>query len=135
MYHFDTCPRCRWTKDPTLIRVNNHHYITWNRDLSCQQADASKIFQLYSPEKCRQEIDCYKNLYKLGKERKCSKLELFYILEEGFKSAALETRLIFNDSGFSKGVVFLDWEIFKLLLTISYYKVLFYHLLFNFSAI
>ena len=21
MYHFDTCPRYRWTKDPTLIRV------------------------------------------------------------------------------------------------------------------
>ena len=57
----------------------------------------SKIFEQYPPEKCREEIDCYKELYKLGTEQKCPPLELYYLLRQGFIAASFQKNILSND--------------------------------------
>ena len=49
-----------------------------------------KGLQLYPPEKCRLQIGKYKELYKLGKEKKAHNYYLYEILSRGFQIAAFE---------------------------------------------
>ena len=60
----------------------------------------SKIFEQYPPEVCREEIDCYKKLYKLGTDQKCPPLELYYLLRQGFIAASFQTRHILSNDEF-----------------------------------
>ena len=55
-----------------------------------------KGLQLYPPEKCRLQIGKYKELYKLGKEKKAHNYCLFAILNRGYQIAALEYQLCYS---------------------------------------
>ena len=46
--------------------------------------------QIYPPELCRKELNCYKELYKLGKQRNDHLECLYDILKQGFYAAELE---------------------------------------------
>ena len=48
---------------------------------------------LYSPEKCKAEIDFCKKLYKIGKEKKVHPTFLYEILNQGFFAATAEIYL------------------------------------------
>jgi len=47
------------------------------------------VFLQYPPEKCKRHIECYKKLYKLGKEKKANRYCLYTFLKEGFKISQL----------------------------------------------
>ena len=51
-----------------------------------EDSDPSKMFELYPPEKCRNHIDCYKQIYKHGREAKANLYDLFQILCLGFEA-------------------------------------------------
>ena len=59
----------------------------------------SFLQQLYSPQKCKEEIEIYKKLYKLGKDKKCHPFSLYLILWEGYGAASFETEMIMMDIG------------------------------------
>ena len=51
-----------------------------------EDSDPSKMFELYPPEKCRNHIDCYKQMYKHGRAAKANLYDLFQILCLGFEA-------------------------------------------------
>ena len=48
-----------------------------------EDSNLTKMFELYPPEKCRKQIDCYKQLYKHGKAAKANLYGLYEILGLG----------------------------------------------------
>ena len=55
----------------------------------------SKIFELFTPQKCREEVECYKKLlYKFGKEKRCSPVDLYDCAVQGFYTASSQAQLI-----------------------------------------
>merc|ERR1712129_488849 len=63
-----------------------------------------KALQLYPPEKCRQEIGKYKELYKFGKEKKAHNYCLYAILSRGYQVAFFEYKICY----FSQNHQFLE---------------------------
>ena len=47
------------------------------------QPTPSKMYLHYPPEKCRKEINCYKELYKIGKTAKIHPSSLFELVGLG----------------------------------------------------
>ena len=57
----------------------------------------SKILQMLPIQKCRDEIDCYKKLYKFGKEKKCDPGDLFLLVQHGFGAAIAHVGLFMTN--------------------------------------
>ena len=51
---------------------------------------------LFTPEKCRRQVDLCKEIYKLGKERKDPKISLCSILNSGYVAAHLGILMVWN---------------------------------------
>ena len=49
--------------------------------------DNKKIFRIFPTEKCRRLVDRYKQLYKLGTEKKAQRFYLYHIVLDGFTAA------------------------------------------------
>merc|ERR1712168_619236 len=61
-----------------IKKLNDDRSAAW-------KATTPRMFDLhYTPDKCRRHIECYKQLYKLGKERKAHLGDMFLILSKGF---------------------------------------------------
>jgi len=58
-----------------------------------EQETPAKMFQLYPPEKCRKEVNCYKQLYKLGKAVKVHPSCLYELVGLGFQAATNEYQI------------------------------------------
>jgi len=90
--------------DKTVVQLKIEELIDKVTELQMErvhavnQSDLSATeFQLYSPQKCRNEVDFYKQLYKLGKDKKCHPFCLYLVLWEGYRAASFETELIMMD--------------------------------------
>merc|ERR1711874_589364 len=59
-------------------------------EVAARKSHPTMAILQYPPEKCRRQIDCYKKLYKFGKEKKVHHFCLYQILIDGFKSARNE---------------------------------------------
>jgi len=66
-----------------------------NDDMSaaCKGTTPMMIYLQYPPDKCRRHIECYKQLYKLGKERKAPCDDMYQILRQGHKAAEFEWQI------------------------------------------
>jgi len=62
-----------------------------NVDMSaaCKATTLTMVNLHYSPDKCRRHIECYKQLYKFGKERKAHRGDMFLILNKGYAVASM----------------------------------------------
>ena len=54
-----------------------------------EKSAPAEMFQHYPPEKCRKEINCYKELYKIGKVAKVPTSCLYEIVGLGFQTASI----------------------------------------------
>jgi len=73
-----------------------------DQDRAKKEPNASMMFQLYPPEKCRKQIDCYKQLYKLGKEAKVHPWEMYDLLRLGYDAAFVECKVCWYNESVSK---------------------------------
>merc|ERR1711874_315937 len=64
-----------------------------DKEAAKESPTAMMAFLHYPPEKCRRQIDCYKKLYKFGKEKKVHRYCLYHILRSGFQIASLEYQI------------------------------------------
>merc|ERR1712008_103154 len=60
------------------------------KEASLESTTPMMVYLQYPPEKCRKHIECYKKLYKLGKEEKTHRSCLYHILLQGYQVAHLE---------------------------------------------
>jgi len=56
----------------------------------------------FPPDKCRRQIECYKQMYKFGKERKAHRGDMYCILEKGFRIASLEYLICLDNKKFKE---------------------------------
>ena len=49
--------------------------------------DNKQRFRIFPTEKCRRLVDRYKQLYKLGTEKKAQRFYLYHILKDGYTAA------------------------------------------------
>merc|ERR1711874_281239 len=62
-------------------------------EVAARKSHPTMAILQYPPEKCRRQIDCYKKLYKFGKEKKVHRYCLYHILRSGFQIASLEYQI------------------------------------------
>jgi len=75
-----------------------------NKDLStaCKATSPTMACLHYPPDKCRRHIECYKQLYKFGKERKAHRIDMYLILEQGFRGASFEYLFCLDNKKFKE---------------------------------
>merc|ERR1719462_572268 len=67
------------------------------------KATTSKMaFSHYPPDKCRRHTECYKQLYKFGKERKAHRCDMYLILVQGFHTASAEYQICWGNKMFKE---------------------------------
>ena len=60
-----------------------------------EKSNPPKMLELYPLEKCRKQIDCYKQLYKIGVASKIHHYDLYQILKFGFYAGFSELRIYY----------------------------------------
>ena len=58
-------------------------------------SNPSKMCELYPPEKCRKQIECYKQLYKHGRAAKANFFDLYQILVLGYEAGFFGCKVSF----------------------------------------